>query len=123
MIIYNLTNHQLVEEQIDALRELYPDANINLDPRGRAFTSYTQRLDWVTLQVGRYETAGGRVAFIIGGDTLAFVMLALALHDAANRYPTKSPAVMLASQVDRDYDNNFKFAFRGWLTWIVKGDR
>jgi len=114
-IVVNLTMHELTEEQVEALQEY--DLVIT-PPRGRVFTDTQDRIDWTKAILKAYPI-DGRTAFIVGGDTAAFMMLVGLICSSVERDSAycivPNLAHFLYAQTERLRDNDrFIFKFQGW---------
>ena len=118
MKIYNLTFHEMTQEQLDSLRLRFPDAEIDVKPRGRVFSvdpanALIKREAWVK-EVGELIECN---AAVVGVDTAAFMMLSAFHNDSLWTATSNVSTVFLAalSRRTRDANDRFVFEFQGWL--------
>jgi len=139
MKIYNLTNHEMTSEQIDALQKMFPYHELDVSPQGEIFNSMEDRMKWVDKWVeilspktNFYDSHSIEDVAVIGGDTAAFSLLLKKIfydrgfsegriYEGASTFDVhcrKKPTFVFAD-TDRiqDENNRFIFVFKRFLVF------
>lgn len=134
--IFNLTLHELTEEQVLSLQKRFPEAELDPNPRGVVFPvtedsekACWKRAKWVqTVPCALVNIAKNQrifdglkpvLAFIVGGDSAATIMMAEELGKSyiMGSRMRREYVLFLASQTERIRDENGRFVFvhKGWM--------
>ena len=134
-MIYNLTQHVLTPEQINALEKMFPNEEIKHIPQGQIFSSIEQRETWaetwantLSPECNYWDSHDIANIAIVGGDTASFMILQrlITKHQAfadgeisEGRSTTVSRASVMFLVADteriRDENDRFIFNFKRWL--------
>ena len=134
-MIYNLTQHKLSQEQINALESIFPNEQLDPTPKGQVFSGIEDRLLWaenwantLSPECNYWDSHDIANIAIVGGDTASFMMLQRIItrrqsfadgEISEGRSTTVSRASVLFLIADteriRDERDRFVFNFKGWL--------
>ena len=134
-MIYNLTQHKLSPEQINALESIFPNEQLDPTPKGQVFSSIDDRQEWaekwantLSPECNYWNSHDIANIAIVGGDTASFMMLQRIITKrqsfadgeiSEGRSTTVSRASVMFLVADteriRDENDRFIFNFKRWL--------